>query len=225
MLFRSGTLTIDKAALAATGGVLKITGSVPGIPGTSASTIGTGSLSIQGGTLLVNAPITGTGTVSASLSGTIAPGNLAGSGFELAALGTGNLTLNAGSTLKLDISDSLGYDSVNVTGSITLANANLQAVRLNFAGVVGDIYYIVDNDGIDAVVGTFNGLADGGTYNGPGGSEFLISYDAVTGGAFATGGNDIALQLTVVPEPGTFSALLGGFGMLMGMQRFRRRKA
>ena len=238
-----GTLTIDKAALATTGGVLKITGSVPGTPGTAVSTIATGSISVQGGTVLVNAPITGTGTVSASMSGTIggsstiagpvtgnsggtiAPGDLAGTGFELATFGTGNLTLNAGSTLKLDISDSLGFDSVSVTGSISLNNANLQVSLLNFMGVVGDIYYIVDNNDADAVTGTFLGLNDGDTYTGPGGSQFLISYDAITGGAFATGGNDIALQLTVVPEPGTFSALLGGFGMLMGMQRFRRRKA
>ena len=200
-------------------------------------------MNVQDATLLVNAPVTGSGTVSVGLAGTIggsstiaspvtansggtiAPGGLAGSGLELAALGTGHLTLGAGSTLKLEITDSLGYDTLNVTGSITLANANLEVVRLNFAGLVGDIFYLVDNDGFDAVVGTFLGLSDGDTYSGPGGSEFLISYDATTGGAFDGAGNDIALQLTVVPEPGTFSALLGGFGMLMGMQRFRRRNA
>ena len=238
-----GALTLGKAAGAATGGVVKITGVVPGSPGTSTSSIGTGSVSVQGGTLLVNAPISGSGTVSASLSGTIggnsnisgpvtansggaiAPGDIFGSGFELATLGTGSLTMNAGSSLKLDISDSLGYDSLNVTGILTLANANLEVAHLNFGGIVGDIFYLVNNDGIDAVNGTFLGLSDGDTYGGPNGSQYIISYDATTGGAFDGAGNDIALQLTVVPEPGTFSALLGGFGMLMGMQRFRRRKA
>ena len=71
-------------------------------------------MNVQDATLLVNAPITGSGTVSVGLAGTIggsstiaspvtansggtiAPGGLAGSGLELAALGTGHLTLGAG---------------------------------------------------------------------------------------------------------------------------------
>ncbi len=234
-----GNLTVDKAASATIGGILKITGIVPGTPGTASSTIGTGNVTVQGGTLIVNAPVTGTGTITASLSGTIggsgtvagpvvagsggtiAPGGVVGSGLELGALSTGDFTLNTGATLRLDVTDSLGYDSVNVTGAVTLGGALLVS-KLSFAGTVGDVYYIVNNDGADAVVGTFTGLNDGATYTSLDGAQYKVSYDAISGGAFETGGNDVALQLLVVPEPGTVAALLGGLGLLMGMRRRRQ---
>jgi len=41
-------------------------------------------------------------------------------------------------------------------------------------------------------------------------------------GTLAISGNN--LVLTVIPEPGSLSALLGGFGVLLGLQRFRRRR-
>jgi hypothetical protein len=56
----------------------------------------------------------------------------------------------------------------------------------------------------------------------------MISYRAnfneanPLGSAFS-GGNDIALQLMAIPEPGTWATLMSGLGMLMGLQRFRRR--
>ncbi len=237
----NGSITIDEAPLAVGGGILKLTGVFPGTPGTTPSLIATGSVNVNGGTLIVNAPVLGSGTITAALSGTIggsgaiagpvvansggkiAPGGVADSGVELAILGTGNFTLNTGATLALDITDSLSCDSVNVTGSLTLGGS-LQVALLHFAGTVGEIYYIMNNDAEEAVIGTFDGLADGGTYTNLAGAQFQVSYDAVNGGAFDTGGNDVALKLLVVPEPGTVSALLGGLGVLFGMTRSRRRR-
>jgi hypothetical protein len=55
------------------------------------------------------------------------------------------------------------------------------------------------------------------------GSVWAIFYGADhTNGATTSGGNDIALY--AIPEPNTWAMLLGGFGMLMGVQRMRRRR-
>ena len=233
-----GTLTIDKAAGATTGGVVKTSGLVPDLgSGQKPSTIGTGNVNVLGGTLLVNSAVTGSGTLKASVSGTIggtgpiagpvtadpggtiAPGG--GAGFEQAALSTGNLTLNAGSSLAIQLTDSLGYDSVNVTGGVTLGGT-LNASKFSFAASPGDLFFIIINDGGDAVSGTFFGLADD-ALTIIGNEDFRISYDANLATNSLSGGNDVALLY--VPEPGSAVMLLSGLGMLMGSRRFRRRQA
>jgi hypothetical protein len=51
-----------------------------------------------------------------------------------------------------------------------------------------------------------------------------VSYNASYGSSSFTGGQDIAVEvMAVVPEPGTWTALLGGAAMLLGLRR--RRKA
>jgi hypothetical protein len=52
--------------------------------------------------------------------------------------------------------------------------------------------------------------------------EFAISYMGSYGDGTTTGGNDIVL--TAIPEPGTWGMILGGFGMLIGFQRLRKRR-
>jgi len=67
-------------------------------------------------------------------------------------------------------------------------------------------------------------LGDGSSLT-VGGTQFRLSYDANFTGDLLTstedGGNDIAL--VVIPEPGTLVTLAGGLGLLLGLQRFRRR--
>jgi hypothetical protein len=71
----------------------------------------------------------------------------------------------------------------------------------NYKATVGEKYVIVNNDGSDAVTGTFAGLTEGATF-AVGDGQFRISY---VGGD----GNDIELTVLVVPSvPNTGFALL-----------------
>jgi fibronectin-binding autotransporter adhesin len=83
-----------------------------------------------------------------------------------------------------------GYDQLKVLGSVGLSNATLHA-SLGFQSAISDSFTIIDNDGGDAVIGTFNGLAQNATVfiNG---IPFRISY---TGGT----GNDVVLTQLLGP--------------------------
>ena len=51
--------------------------------------------------------------------------------------------------------------------------------------------------------------------SGTDGSQYLVSYTAGDG-------NDV--QLTLIPEQSSFGMLVGSLSMLLGLQRFRRRR-
>ncbi len=130
-----------------------------------------GTTRIETGTLIVNGSqsssdvtvnssgtLGGTGTVGAINSdGTVAPGASAGQ------LGSGTVTMNAGSTFEVELDGytSTGYDRLNVIGTVSLANNPQLAVSLGYMPAVDDKFTIINNDGIDAVKGTFKGLPDG----------------------------------------------------------------
>ena len=83
---------------------------------------------------------------------------------------------------------------------------------------VGDTLFIVENDGTDAISGTFNGLAEGDTFTSHG-DTFQIFYDASDQG----GGNDIELSVVSAPtpEPSTWVAGALVFAALAYTQRRR----
>jgi hypothetical protein len=141
-----------------------------------------GSADLTNGTV---ATFAGTGSIGGPLlSGnnkTIAPGHDGPGVFS-----SGSLTIPSGSTLKVDLNGlaaGTGYDQLNVTGSVTLGGTLI--VSPGFVPSNGATFTIVNNDGSDAVSGTFAGLPQGGTIVG-GGRLFTISY---TGGT----GNDVVL--------------------------------
>src|SRR5262249_29882896 len=77
-------------------------------------------------------------------------------------LGTGNITLAAGATFKVDLGGIAagvgGYDRLNVTGTVSLGGATLNASILGgFNPVTGTQFVIIANDGADTVTGTFAG--------------------------------------------------------------------
>jgi len=174
------------------------------------------------GNVLVNPKgiLKGTGTVgTVTLSGTIAPGMSPG------CLHTSDLTFLTGSVYAFEVGGTTactGYDQIAVTGMVTLAGS-LNVSRYNsFKPIAGQKYVIISNDGSDAVVGTFNGLAQGATFKVDG-YTFSISY---TGGD----GNDVELTVTAVaPNTGfaliknnpviTLVATLGAAGALLLMGR------
>ena len=55
-----------------------------------------------------------------------------------------------------------------------------------------------------------------------GGQEYALAYTGNFGTNSTIGGNDIVL--TAIPEPGTWGMIFGGFRMLTGIQRLRKRR-
>ena len=105
-------------------------------------------------------------------------------------------------------------------GGVTLAG-DLQGSFLNgFIPAHNDRFFIIINDGVDAVSGTFVGFTQGSTLSF-GGRDFMVGYTGDSAGGSFTGGNDVVLQ--AIPEPGAGTLLLGSLGMALGLQRRRRR--
>ncbi len=82
---------------------------------------------------------------------------------------------------------------LNVTGTVNLGGATLDGSVAGTALTWGQQYTIIDNDGVDAVVGTFAGVPEGSFVN-LSGRSYLISY---VGGD----GNDVVLTIFEPPPP------------------------
>ena len=200
----------------------------------------TGGVDVQAGTLNVNSTLTSTldvnigGTLSGSgtitnnvtttATGTIAPGNSAG----ILSLGS-SVSFAAGSSFNVELTHispggaviaGTDYDQLNVGTGVLDGTVNIAGANLNLTTGIGflstDLFFILLNDGVDAVTGTFANIPAAGTQFTVGGFQFEISYDADAGTGSLHGGNDIAL---LVPEPGSAALLLGGLAILAGRRR------
>ena len=183
-----GTLTLSgtdtyTGGTTVTGWTLQVDGSIA----KSAVTVQSGGVLDGTGT---------TGAVTVQSGGTLAAGD-GGAGI----LATGNLSLQSGATLAVELGGTTvgtGYDEVDVAGTVALNGATLSTTLINsFAGRSGT-FEIINNDGNDAVNGTFAGLAEGATVSA-GGHLYQISY---IGGD----GNDITLTAQAAPVV-TFNGL------------------
>jgi len=207
---------------------------------TGATTVKAGSLIVSGalsgtsGVTVAGGMLGGSGTVSSAVTvqsgGTLSPG-VGGPGIFTE---NSSFSLNSGAHLSLDLNGTTAgtqYDRLVATSGSIALGGDLK-ITLGYKPTVGDVFYIVLNQGGSAVTGTFSNAADQG--NGTGlvgglfGDTYLVSYtaNAALGGSagFGTGlGHDIALKLVTVPEPSALTGLLTGFGSLLGLGRFRRR--
>ena len=142
---------------------------------------------IAGGTLGGNGTV---GVVNVEAGGAINAGASAG------VLATGDLALKSRGFFQVEIGGPDpgvgGYDQIVVTGTVDLGEATLDASLIDgFEPAFGDSFIIIANDEVDAVVGTFNGLAEGALVRIDG-FDFTITYQ---GGD----GNDVALTLPSTP--------------------------
>ncbi|MDY3563725.1 autotransporter-associated beta strand repeat-containing protein [Gemmata sp. JC673] len=163
----------------------------------------TGQTTVDAGTLIINGNITSSSDVSVATGGTLGgggtvPGVVLSAGATIAPgnspglLQSGSVTFVSGSTYSVELNGTTAgtqYDRTNVTGTVTLAGATL-SLSLGYAPAVGAQFALITNDGSDAVVGTFAGLAEGATVTA-GSATFTISY---AGGD----GNDVVLTVTGV---------------------------
>ncbi len=161
----------------------------------------TGSFESNNGDLIVNANASANNANGrgGNLAGTGSLGNVnidfgvigAGSGVFLnGILNTKNLTLSQLSLFLVDIDGNNvgvgGYDQVNVTGAVNLNDATVLAISFGgFTPTVGLPLTIINNDGTDAVVGTFRGLPEAGKLTANG-ITYKVSYVGGTG-------NDVTL--------------------------------
>ena len=200
----SGTLTLS--------GVNDYTGDTSVTAGTLIVGDGTGgSASSSAFTVSGTGRISGSGTIGAltvSTGGTVAPGNSPG------ILSTGDFNLTGGSLVAELDGTSAGsqYDQLAVTGTVTLDG--LLSLSMGFTPAENDIFFLILNDGVDPVSGTFTGLADNSVFS-QGGSSFQISYQADSSTNSLSGGNDVAI--VVIPEPS--SVLLAALGVVALLRR------
>ena len=205
----AGKLLISGTQTIATASVVNINGGVAQFDGAGS---GDGLLLVSSGGLLQgNGGLDGPVTIN---DGVFAPGNGAGD-FE-----TGDFTLTAAGRLRMEIGGTARgtqYDQIITTGGVTLGGVLEGSLINGFTPAVNDIFFLILNDGVDPVSGTFAGLGEGASVQ-ISGFQFSVSY-AANGDAGATP-NDVAL--IAIPEPASIAAILSGLGMLCGLQRFRR---
>jgi hypothetical protein len=79
-----------------------------------------------------------------------------------------------------------GYDQINVAGGVTLSGVTLSPA-LGFKPKIGQRFTLINNDGRDAVSGTFAGKAEGSKFK-VGSATMTISYRSGTG-------NDVVLSV------------------------------
>jgi hypothetical protein len=175
-----GTLTLsgDSSASTQSGDNINVTNGTLNVTGKVASAIAltNGTLSGAGGT---------TGAVTTTV-GNVTPGGT---------LKTGDVSLNGATNYNIAVVSSTVANNVDVTGAVNLGSAILNLTSVASGLQAGNQLIIVNNDGSDAINGTFASLAEGATVSAKDASGntvfFRISYKGTDG----TTGNDAVLTV------------------------------
>jgi hypothetical protein len=191
---------------------------------TTGSATGTGAIVVN-----ANGTLGGTGSTTGSVSvlnlGTLAPG------ASTESLAIGSLTMQSGSTFEVEVGGNTagaainGYDQLNVTGTVNLGGATLDVSTVSFTPTDYSSFFILTNDGVDLVSGTFAGLTNDSSFQ-MNGQNWKIRYnvDALTANLVIGSGNDIALiAQPPIPEPGMFGLMAIGGVLLVAKRRSQLR--
>jgi autotransporter-associated beta strand protein len=190
----------------------------------------TGATIVNAGTLLVNGSIGGSTTTVNNVgtlggNGTlgalsVAPGGNIAPGTSTGILNSGSFDLQPGGRLSIELGGlnaGVDYDRLNVVGGVSLAGDLQVSLLNNFGFAMGDLFFVVVNDGNDPVVGSFANI---NSTISVGGVEFDVFYSGNSLSNQTFGGNDVVLQ--VVPEPDSGLILTSALGILLGLRRFRK---
>jgi autotransporter-associated beta strand protein len=192
----AGNINIT-GTMSSTGNVTK---SGTGVVTLTAANTYTGSTTVLNGALMVNGVqssssvtmvgglLGGVGTLGAvgAYSGAVSPGASTG------ILKTGSINLGPETVFKVELNgpgSGNSYDQLNVTGSVDLNGAVLDAV-LGYVPENLSQFTIIANDGTDTVAGTFAGRPQGSSLT-IGSRPFTISYSGGTG-------NDVVLTAAAI---------------------------
>ncbi len=199
----------------------------------------TGATTVEAGRLEVDGALTGGGSVTVasgatlggggSISGSVQVAGTLAAGNSIGTFATGSLTLQSTGTLAVELGLSGGSavaDRVAVSGGVSLfsgANLSLTLGSGLDAPVEGDTFWLLSNDGGDAVSGFFTQLngTDTALHEGSlfswNAQLWSITYQADFDTLSLGGGNDIAL--IAVPEP-----QLAAWAGLVGLAALLRRR-
>jgi autotransporter-associated beta strand protein len=204
----SGTLTKDGSGTLTASAINTYTGATSVNAGTLKVSAGGSIASSSLTTVNSGGTIAGSGTVGAlslSSGGTVAPGD-----SGIGTLNGSSATWNGGGAFKFDLSNSGSTsDKLSLSGALTKGSA-------------GTFQFDFQNSGL-GVTGspvTYT-LASFASTTFSAGDFSYVNLGSLGGqtGTFAIVSGGTQLQLTVVPEPGTFAMLLGGVGMLAMLRR------
>ena len=191
----------------------------------------TGPILVSAGALRLNGPLGASGNITVAagarlegnsvfnrpvaLSGTLAPGASAG------ILEMGNLTLQGGSTLELELFSAAEFDQVRVDGTVTFNG--LVQLALDFGGAsfsTGIDFPFLLNDGTDPIgISPTKAFAIGANVLEE--NEIFFVGNQPVRITYAGGdGNDVSLS---VPEPSAGAALMLGLCSLLVRRRRSRR--
>lgn len=132
---------------------------------------------------------------------------------------SGGLELQNAATLSFDLDNS--FTTLSLMGTLQLSDSSNLELALADGFAPGTSFTLVDNDVLDAIIGTFatiNGAAfgAGNTFflsNDLGSYEYALFYNSGSG-------NDLVIQ--AVPEPSTCTLLAGTLVLLAGQRRQKR---
>jgi fibronectin-binding autotransporter adhesin len=209
--------------------MLNVTKAGSGVWNLSGVSTYSGTTSVTGGTLLVSGSLSGSGPVTVTNStlggsgyingpasglsigsgGVLAPGALSGSAGTVLTVGN-SVYLNGGSTLEINIDATtnatdllyLSSGSLELSGDDTLTINILNGTQLTASNYV--LAYLNNIGG--NILGTFANVNIPTGYSVDYGDE-----------------NGAELQLIAIPEPETWAILVCGMGMLVCLQRIKRR--
>ncbi|MGB3421827.1 MAG: Calx-beta domain-containing protein, partial [Dolichospermum sp.] len=121
----------------------------------------------------------------------------------------GNLYLN--DTIKVNYNSSLSrFDTINLTGAVDLVGSALNLDLTGYTAPAANTFYtLINNDGTDAVTGTFTGLAEGAQVGVVGDAGIFITYKGnATSPSLANigTGNDVQLYVNRRPTDLSLSA-------------------